>query len=163
MMRRFTAVVLVIYFMLTLPAFAGTWSDGFEHPDLDEWELHHQAGNQATWEIENGLLLGDQSGTSGMGIGDDTWENYTVEATVILLEERLPGPNTPRLTWGRRMHVLEASSMSRLFFWNIQTVMGWKASRSSRWSYRRMGSSDSLGIQTSNKGGIRPRIQAQND
>jgi len=81
--------------MSILSAFAGTWSDGFEHPELDEWKVHLQAGNQPVWKIENGLLLGDCSGCSVACIGQNTWEDYSVEATIILLEERPCGPATP--------------------------------------------------------------------
>ena len=95
MIRQFTTAVLIMCSMSTLSAFAGTWSDGFEHPDLGEWEVHLYSGNQPVWKVENGLLLADQSGFSIAWIGKDTWENYSVEATVILLEERPCGPNTP--------------------------------------------------------------------
>jgi len=81
--------------MSTLSAFAGTWSDSFEHPDLGEWKVHRQSGNQPVWKIENGLLLADQSGLSLVWIGDDKWEDYSVEVTVILLENRPCGAGTP--------------------------------------------------------------------
>ena len=94
MTTRFIVTLSVwLVVMSTLSAFAGTWSDGFEHPDLDdEWELYVQIGNQPIWEIENGLLLADQSGQSGLVIGNDEWKDYSVEVTVILLENRAPAP-----------------------------------------------------------------------
>ena len=95
MIRQLTIAVLIMCSMSALSAFAGTWSDGFEHPDLGEWKVHLQVGNQPVWKIENGFLLADQSGASCVWIGDDTWEDYSVEVTVILLEERPPGPDIP--------------------------------------------------------------------
>ena len=95
MIRQLTIAVLIISFTSTSSAFAGTWSDGFEHPELDDWEIHLQAGNQPVWQIENGLLLADQSGFSMVWIGQNSWEDYSVEATVVLLEERPCGPATP--------------------------------------------------------------------
>jgi hypothetical protein len=95
MIRQFTFAVLILSFTSASSAFAGTWSDGFEDPDLDEWKIHLQARNQPVWKVENGLLLADQNGCSVVWIGKNTWEDYSVEATVTLLEERPPGPNTP--------------------------------------------------------------------
>ena len=37
MIRQFTIAVLIVSFISTSSAVAETWSDGFEHPKLDEW------------------------------------------------------------------------------------------------------------------------------
>jgi len=66
MISGFTIAGLIMSFVSTLPAFAGTWSDGFEHPDLGEWKVHRQSGMLPVWKIENGFLLGDHSGFSGV-------------------------------------------------------------------------------------------------
>jgi len=95
MIRQFTSAVLIVSFISTSSAFAGTWSDGFEHPDLGEWEIHLQAGNQPVWEIEDGMLLANHSGCSLAWIGKNSWEDYSIETTIVLLEERPCGPATP--------------------------------------------------------------------
>ncbi|MBC8233328.1 sigma-70 family RNA polymerase sigma factor [bacterium] len=96
-MNRMIAISAMCAFLLggALSVSGGTWRDGFEHPELGEWEVHLQSGNQPVWKIENGLLLGDHSGLSMAWIGKNTWEDYSVEATVTLLEEQPPGPLTP--------------------------------------------------------------------
>jgi len=96
-MNRMIAISSICAFLFgsALSVSGGVWRDGFEHPDLGEWEVHLQSGNQPVWKIENGLLLADQSGTSIAWLGKNSWEDYSVEATVTLLEERLCGPNTP--------------------------------------------------------------------
>ena len=81
--------------MPILSVFTGTWSDGFEHPDLGEWKIHRRSGNQPVWRTENGFLLAEHSGCSGAWIGDESWKNYSVETTVILLEELPRGSETP--------------------------------------------------------------------
>ena len=96
-MNRMIAISSICAFLFggALSVSGGTWRDGFEHPELGEWEVHLQVGNQPVWQMENGLLLGDHSGLSMAWIGKDTWEDYSVEATVTLLEERPSGPLTP--------------------------------------------------------------------
>ena len=95
MIRQLTIASLILCFVSTSLTLAGTWSDGFERPDLGEWKVRRRVGNEPVWEIKNGLLLGYQNGCSGAWIGDDKWENYSVEADVVLLEELTPGPDTP--------------------------------------------------------------------
>lgn len=95
MIRQFTIAVLIMSLMFASSTSAGTWRDGFEYPNLDDWEIHLQVGNQPVWKIENGLLLADHSGVSAAWIGTNSWGDYSVEATVTLLEKRPPGPLTP--------------------------------------------------------------------
>lgn len=100
--------------MPILSAFVGTWRDGFGHPNLGDWRVHCQSGDQPIWRIENGLLLAEQSGCSGVWVGDDTWKNYSAEVSITLLAEKPYGIGTP-----------DGSGAGIAMYWNPASWQGY--------------------------------------
>jgi hypothetical protein len=89
-MKRSTILLLIAVTICTMVplASAGTWSDGFEDRNLDEWELAFKHG-PTTFRAENGeLRMEVHSDVVSMlrVIGSDQWKGYTVRIKVKILE-----------------------------------------------------------------------------
>ncbi len=89
-MKRSTTLLLIAVTICIVvpPASAGTWSDGFEDGNLDEWELAFKAG-PTTFRAENGELRMEVHSSSVSMlrvIGSDEWKDYTVRVKVKILE-----------------------------------------------------------------------------
>lgn len=89
-MKRSTILLLiaVISCIMVPLASAGTWSDGFEDENLDEWVLAVKNG-PTTFRAENGeLLMEVHSWSISMlrVIDSDQWEDYTVTVKVKIIE-----------------------------------------------------------------------------
>jgi len=96
-MKKLSTILIILTF-LTLMLFgvvlsqsvqAGTQLWDFENDaQIDEW----QAVN-GTWEINDGVLQETSMAESGMHavVGDENWENYTLEAKIRVDEHRYAG------------------------------------------------------------------------
>ncbi|MFC1716035.1 family 16 glycoside hydrolase [Candidatus Poribacteria bacterium] len=89
-MERSTILLLiaVISCIMASPVSAGTWSDGFEDGNLDEWELAFKDG-PTTFRAENGeLRMEVHSWSVSMlcVVGSDQWKDYTVRVKVKILK-----------------------------------------------------------------------------
>jgi hypothetical protein len=77
----------VILFLALLPAVsaqAGTWIEDFEDGNLDGWTVRMPGGE---WKIENGQLSASSRGASAIFMESSEWKDYTVEASVCLVEK----------------------------------------------------------------------------
>ena len=89
-MKRSTIPLLIAVTICTMvpPTLAGTWSDGFEDENLDEWELAFTFGS-TTFKAENGeLRMEVHADVTSMlrVIGSDQWNDCTVTVRVKVLE-----------------------------------------------------------------------------
>ncbi len=89
-MERSTILLLIAVTscILVPPASAGTWSDGFEDENLDEWVLAFKDG-PTTFRAENGELRMEvhSSSVSMLRVIDSVqWKDYTVTVKVKILE-----------------------------------------------------------------------------
>lgn len=84
---RLTIVLFV--FLLPLSAWAGTFRDDFEDGNIEGWKRFTVAGtNLSDWFVENGVLVCRRPNPYGahLVIGDVSWQNYTIECDVKLIE-----------------------------------------------------------------------------
>ena len=82
--------VLTVAAAMALPSLAGTWTDRFEDPGLDDWEIYNFDPNAESWterkEGDNGVVTGWIETDGAISIlelkppGQDVskWKNYTM-------------------------------------------------------------------------------------
>ena len=82
------SIIIIFMLLIVLPAWAGTFRDDFEDGNLDGWTTRNLFGN-GEWTIQDGKLSGwNENGTSAIFMEPSEWKDYTLEASVCLLEKR---------------------------------------------------------------------------
>lgn len=81
-------------FVLTFPAWGGTFVETFDDGNLEAWqELNIHDAVPGTWEIVDGELEGINLGGALRFFitGDEAWQNYSIQVDVKPLKKHGPG------------------------------------------------------------------------
>jgi len=85
---------LIILFLLSTFALAGTFKDDFNDGDFQGWKETWMKQNQTIWKVESGVLIGDNPSnwSAFLVIGDVGWQDYEVEcdARIIAIKNSIP-------------------------------------------------------------------------
>ena len=94
---RFVLVIVLLFLISTL-AWAGTWRDDFEGENLDDWKPDTLGrAEKVEWKIEDGELSGKMINNlpdnwiTTIVTGSTDWDNYDLQVKVKLVGEKQVG------------------------------------------------------------------------
>ena len=85
-----SVTIVVMFFLLPFSVLAGTFLEAFDHKELGDWqELVQLNKDPGVWEVVDDELhaVSHETFLRLLTIGDDTWEDYTVEFDVKPLKK----------------------------------------------------------------------------